>query len=416
MKNTHMSLNDRIAIQVGIENGSKLVNISKNIKKDPTTISKEIKLHREIHSRNLEKYPICCKNSKNCKFCTEICKKFEEIKCSRRDRSPGACNGCEKIHSCHIDHYFYYAEKAQREYSNTLVESREGINLTTLERKEIADIIVPLINKGQSIYQILSAHPEIKQCEKTIYNYIDLGVFNDFGIQNISLKEKVKRKQFKDKYKKRKEKSCYEGKKYEDYLVYKEKNPNKLTTEMDTVMNSTTGPYIQTFIFEKTQFMIGILKHDKTSKEMSSTINDFEEILNKNDFEKLFGLLLTDRGTEFEKSELFIFNPKTREKRLDIFYCDSMASYQKPHVENNHNYVRDIIVNKLSIDNITQNDLNLVFSHINSTPRESLNGKTPYEMFEFLYGVEPIKLFNIQKIERDNVILKPYLLKHLFKK
>ena len=93
-----------------------------------------------------------------------------------------------------------------------------------------------------------------------------------------------------------------------------------------------------------------------------------------------------------------------------------MASYQKPHVENNHNYVRDIIVNKLSIDNITQNDLNLVFSHINSTPRESLNGKTPYEMFEFLYGVEPIKLFNIQKIERDNVILKPYLLKHLFKK
>lgn len=416
MKNTHMSLNDRIAIQVGIENGSKLVNISKNIKKDPTTISKEIKLHREIHSRNLEKYPICCKNSKNCKFCTEICKKFEEIKCSRRDRSPGACNGCEKIHSCHIDHYFYYAEKAQREYSNTLVESREGINLTTLERKEIADIIVPLINKGQSIYQILSAHPEIKQCEKTIYNYIDLGVFNDFGIQNISLKEKVKRKQFKDKYKKRKEKSCYEGKKYEDYLVYKEKNPNKLTTEMDTVMNSTTGPYIQTFIFEKTQFMIGILKHDKTSKEMSSTINDFEEILNKNDFEKLFGLLLTDRGTEFEKSELFIFNPKTGEKRLDIFYCDSMASYQKPHVENNHNYVRDIIVNKLSIDNITQNDLNLVFSHINSTPRESLNGKTPYEMFEFLYGVEPIKLFNIQKIERDNVILKPYLLKHLFKK
>ena len=399
MKNTHMSLNDRIAIQVGIENGSKLVNISKNIKKDPTTISKEIKLHREIHSRNLEKYPICCKNSKNCKFCTEICKKFEEIKCSRRDRSPGACNGCEKIHSCHLDHYFYYAEKAQREYSNTLVESREGINLTTLERKEIADIIVPLINKGQSIYQILSAHPEIKQCEKTIYNYIDLGVFNDFGIQNISLKEKVKRKQFKDKYKKRKEKSCYEGKKYEDYLVYKEKNPNKLTTEMDTVMNSTTGPYIQTFIFEKTQFMIGILKHDKTSKEMSSTINDFEEILNKNDFEKLFGLLLTDRGTEFEKSELFIFNPKTGEKRLDIFYCDSMASYQKPHVENNHNYVRDIIVNKLSIDNITQNDLNLVFSHINSTPRESLNGKTPYEMFEFLYGVEPIKLFNIQKIE-----------------
>ena len=63
-----------------------------------------------------------------------------------------------------------------------------------------------------------------------------------------------------------------------------------------------------------------------------------------------------------------------------------MQSSQKAKIENNHNYVRDIITNELSLKNITQQDLNLVFSHINSTPRESLNGKTPYEMMEFLYG------------------------------
>lgn len=414
MKNTHLNLNNRITIQVGIENGSKISEIATLLKKDPTCISKEIKNHRELHKRNEEKYPICCKN--NCKICTEKCNKYIEQKCLRRDRTPGACNGCQKIHSCHLDHYFYYAEKAQREYAELLVYSREGINLTNVERKELADIIVPLIKKGQSIYQILSAHPEIKQCEKTIYNYIDQGVFNDFGIQNISLKEKVKRKQFKDKYKKRKEKACYDGRKYEDYLLYKSQNPNKFTTEMDTVMNSISGPYIQTFIFEKTQFMIGILKNSKTSEKMAKTIDVFEKEFDYQTFEKLFGLLLTDRGTEFEKSELFVFNQETGKKRLEIFYCDSMASYQKPHVENNHNYVRDIITNSLSIDNITQEDLDLVFSHINSTPRESLNGKTPYEMFEFLYGVETIDTFNIKKIERDDVILKPYLLKHLFHK
>ena len=185
---------------------------------------------------------------------------------------------------------------------------------------------------------------------------------------------------------------------------------------MDTVMNSVTGPYIQTFIFENTQFMIGILHNEKTSKSMSDTINKFHKELNKEDFETLFGLLLTDRGTEFEMSELFIFDPETGEKRLNIFYCDSMASYQKPHVENNHNYVRDIIVNELSLDNLTQEDLNLVFSHINSTPRKKLNGKTPYEIFKFLYGEEIINLFNIKEIPRDEVTLKPYLLKHLHKK
>lgn len=93
-----------------------------------------------------------------------------------------------------------------------------------------------------------------------------------------------------------------------------------------------------------------------------------------------------------------------------------MQSSQKPHIENNHNYVRDIITNDLDITKITQEDLNLVFSHINSTPRESLNGKTPYEMMEFLYGKEIIELLNIKQIKRDEVILKPYLIKHIYKK
>ena len=92
-----------------------------------------------------------------------------------------------------------------------------------------------------------------------------------------------------------------------------------------------------------------------------------------------------------------------------------MQSSQKSRIENNHNYVRDIITNELDISKITQQDLNLVFSHINSTPRESLNGKTPYELQEFSYGKEIIEKLNIKQIKRDEVILKPYLIKHIYK-
>lgn len=74
------------------------------------------------------------------------------------------------------------------------------------------------------------------------------------------------------------------------------------------------------------------------------------------------------------------------------------------------------ITNELSLKNITQEDLNLVFSHINSTPRESLNGKTPYEIMEFLYGKELLDLLDIKQIKRDEVVLKPYLIKHIYKK
>ena len=88
-----------------------------------------------------------------------------------------------------------------------------------------------------------------------------------------------------------------------------------------------------------------------------------------------------------------------------------MQSSQKSRIENNHNYVRDIITNELDISNITQQDLDLVFSHINSTPRELLGGKTPYEIFTFIYGKELANKLNIQKIAKDEVTTTPRLLK-----
>ncbi len=61
-----------------------------------------------------------------------------------------------------------------------------------------------------------------------------------------------------------------------------------------------------------------------------------------------------------------------------------------------------------------------MFSHINSTPRKSLKDKTPYEVFCFIMstpenkdrGKEILNLLNINEIKRDEVTLKPYLIKH----
>ena len=274
---------------------------------------------------------------------------------------------------------------------------------------EIVDIIKPLLKQGQSIYQILKNHPEIKMCSKTLYMYIESGIFQDYGINNFSLRRQVSMRKRK-KLKKRKEPVNYEGRRYNDYLEFVKENPTIPTTQMDTVYNHQDGPYIQTFIFQNTGLMIGFLHTEKTSESMASTLDNLQEIL-EDDYYKLFALLLTDRGPEFEKYDLFKVNTKTGEIRSNIFYCDPQTPSQKPHVENNHNYVRDIIPNGKSLKNLTQEDLNLMFSHINSTPRKVLNGKTPYEAFEFLYSNEILKKLNIQKIEKDMVTLQPYLLK-----
>ena len=224
-------------------------------------------------------------------------------------------------------------------------------------------------------------------------------------------KKKVKRKLPKKQLKKRKEPKNYEGRTYTDYLEYKIQNSTITTTEMDTVYNNQSGPYIQTFIFENTEFMIGILHSEKTSDSMSESLNKFQEKLSDKEYEKLFSVLLTDRGTEFVKSQQFEVNINTGEIRSKIFYCDPMQSSQKPHVENNHNFIRDILPNGQDWSHLTQEKLNLMFSHINSTPRENLGGKTPYEIFTFIYGEELANKLNIQKIAKDEVTTTPRLLK-----
>ena len=214
-----------------------------------------------------------------------------------------------------------------------------------------------------------------------------MGLFKDWGVTNLTLKRKVRRKiTKKNKFKKRKESANYEGRTYTDYIEYKVKYPNIPTTEMDTVYNNQSGPYIQTFIFENTSFMIGILHSNKTADSMSESLNKLQEKLTSKEYSSLFSLLLTDRGTEFAKPHQFEINVNTGEIRSKIFYCDPQQSSQKPHVENNHNFIREILPNGQNWSHLTQEKINLMLSHINSTPRESLGNKTPYEIFAFIYG------------------------------
>jgi IS30 family transposase len=412
---SHLTLNQREIIQTGIEKGSSKSAIAETIGKDASTVAKEIREHRKFKPRNTFATPVLCVLMKECRKkginkCKSDCERHEEPKCARRDRAPGACNKCPTV-QCRMDKWYYNAADAHREYLDKLSSSRQGINITPEEKERIGKTIAPLLNKGQSVHQVMSEHKEIGPSERTIYNYIDMGVFHDEGIDYFSMKEKVNRKKRWTGFtRRRKEPVNYNGRKYSDWLLYTIANPEVPTTEMDTVYNDVSGPYIQTFIFERTGFMIGILHAEKTSASMASTLDDIQDRLGDELYSRLFSLILTDRGVEFEKCDLFESNKSTGTARSRIFYCDPQQSSQKPHVENNHNYVRDIIPNKYPLDGLRQADLDLAFSHINSTPRLSLNDRTPYEMFTFMYGERAAELLNISKIERDDVTLKSSLL------
>ena len=94
---------------------------------------------------------------------------------------------------------------------------------------------------------------------------------------------------------------------------------------------------------------------------------------------RLFPVFLTDNGGEFKKVDDLELT-SDYEFRTNVYYCDPMASWQKPHIEKNHEYIRYVIPRGRSLNPYTQEDMTLLMNHINSTRRVSLGNKAPYEL------------------------------------
>lgn len=418
-KNLHLTVQERIIIEKGIENGSTKAAIALTIGKDKSTVGKEIKKHRELVHKS--SYKINCANMKNCSHnhvCVN-CADFKPFTCNRRDRSPGACNGCSKYTHCRYDKYRYKADFSHKKYREDLVDSRTGINMSYEECKAMADIIVPLIEAGHSPYHIVTNHPELNISEKTLYNYIENGIFREFGLLDIDLRIKTKRKITKkasNKYKKREDKKYLNGRTYDDFINYTAENKNLSVVEMDTVYNNgSTGPFMQTFKFLDYSFMFIVYQEEKTAKSMVEGVDLLEKILGEDLFSEEVAIIKTDRGSEFCDAEGFE-KEENESRRTRIFYCDPMASGQKGSLENNHKEIRYICPKENDLKDLglnSQEKANLIVSHINSQSKEHLKGKSPLEVMEFMNPAlyQKFKDFGIERINKDNIVLKPYLLK-----
>lgn len=418
-KNLHLTVQERIIIEKGIENGSTKAAIALTIGKDKSTVGKEIKKHRELVHKS--SYKINCANMKNCSHnhVCDNCADFKPFTCNRRDRSPGACNGCSKYTYCRYDKYRYKADFSHKKYREDLVDSRTGINMSYEECKAMADIIVPLIKAGHSPYHIVTNHPELNISEKTLYNYIENGIFREFGLLDIDLRIKTKRKITKkasNKYKKREDKKYLNGRTYDDFINYTAENKNLSVVEMDTVYNNgSTGPFMQTFKFLDYSFMFIVYQEEKTAKSMVEGVDLLEKILGEDLFSEEVAIIKTDRGSEFCDAEGFE-KEENESRRTRIFYCDPMASGQKGSLENNHKEIRYICPKENDLKDLglnSQEKANLIVSHINSQSKEHLKGKSPLEVMEFMNPAlyQKFKDFGIERINKDDIVLKPYLLK-----
>ncbi|WP_156683029.1 IS30 family transposase [Oceanivirga miroungae] len=393
-----MKLKDRIEIEIRLRENTGIREIARLLNVNPSTVSREIKKNRMV-----------CRNKKvielNYRDNEEI---LETHPCELLTKSPNVCNGCPRYinNHCYYHYVIYNAEQADNNYLKLKSESNSKIKNEVVQI-ELKKDIQKLLNLGQPISHIHISLKEIYKDDmvsiQTIYDWISKGIVK-------YTKKKIKTRATnlsKDKIEYKKRLEFLKNKEFQDFVEYT-KGKNLNIVEMDLVCGPLgSNGYILTIFIPRIQFLMAYKLKYKTPYEVLRVLDDIENKIGYSMFKKLFGVILTDRGSEFLKFNEIEISKKTLKNRTKIFYCDAGTPTQKPFIENIHRLLRKVYPKGVSLENVSQEDLYEVVSNINSLKKKAYNNKTPNDMFIETYSKTLLSKLSLRAYNCDEVVLLP---------
>ena len=422
----HLTRDDRVRIETFLNENRSVRYIATRLDKSPSTISREIRNHSDtrgakfcdcIYYSECKKHHVCgglnnvcTKMCRTCQKAKRYCADYVKTLCDfKTEHHTAVCNGCGRRGLCHFDKSIYRAAKADKEYREMLVESRNGFDLSGEDLESINATVSPLVMKGQSVYHILQSN-KLPVSESTLRRLIDK---SKLDARNIDLRNAVKRKRRQHRIQTqeyRKMSVIKDGHKYEDYLTYIEANPIP-AVQMDCVEGKKTDKAVLlTLHFPIPRLQLAFVLNEHTSKCVVEALDMIEESLGSELFKEMFPLILTDNGHEFEDIdgiERSIFGGK----RTTVFFCEPRHSEQKGSCEKNHELIRYVIPKGTSLEPYSQPDITLMMNHVNSYIRKELHGKSPYDVVKAMFPEDFFILLGLEQIPPTEVHLKPSLLK-----
>ena len=419
----HLTYDDRCEIQRMLGFSESVSSIAKGLGRSVSSITREIVRNRRddgyrstptsivrlcVHVRTCDLKGICAlcstRRCASCRKvrCTNICPRFVADVCERNTAAPFVCDGCASINGCRLHRYRYDAKLAQRLSDSRLRESRVGIDTTSESFESMISTAKPLITeRGQSIAHVWATHRDEFCCsERTFYRYVDAG-FGD--LKNLDLVAKCR-------YKPRKGKrpaerfSVPEGHAYSDYCALPE-DERLSAVEIDCVEGVRTDSKVFLTMLHKRTSFLHVFVLDEHTRSCVEEVFDTLETLLEGGLSSTFPLVLTDRGHEFQGHERIERGGRTR-----VYYCDPGRADQKGSIENCHRLVRRIVPKGTSIDHLTRRDAAIIASHVNSMPRASLGGASPFDLARHVLPEELLEGLGLEHIAPDDVVLRPSVL------
>ena len=437
-----MVIDERNRIEFLVGCGRNVPQVAKELGRNPSTIRNELLKHRidsdkryGCSNRICARFDECARKvftgfaerlGKNTPKCYRTCPEFREAVCRRLARPPFVCNGCEKERECPLKKKFYTAPVAQAQYESERSLSRTGVHPDDQTVREMDRVLSPCVKNGQSPMSVKMANPGLfgKYARSTVYGWIADGLFSakKHDLPFAGTRRKPRRRP-----ETKTDAKCRIGRTTREMWERLRAIGKKVTCELDTVIGSISGKVLFTMIFTDCDLALAFLRGQKTSQTTTRIFNMLWAVAGPGLFRTLFENILTDNGPEFSDPGMIEnyrpdpeHNPtKLLPRGINVWFADPYCPSQKPHIERFHNELRRILQKGTSFDPLTQEQVALALSHLNSYPRESLGWRTPYDVFVEKHGEEGrafLAKLGIVRIPENQVTLHPFLLGAKFQK
>lgn len=408
--------------------------IAKILSKDPSGIRKEIKKYSSYFGKQrkcsnclnkdncYQKY--LCDNIINktkcsqCKYCThavKICPNYKiNIECELLKKNHHVCNGCELYHKCNSVKIKYHGETAIKMHNAVQRISRIDTKADKVPQ-EFKDYISDRIKKGISPDIVTNTLPEKYQMFKistpTLYSWIDKGLLD---CCNLDLRNKVSRVRYGENTLKRNTVKGHQlnGRSIENLTEEERTIRNLGIAEFDTVEGIKCGELLFTLMIPCFSLMLAFKISHKTKEEIGKVLDNLEEKLDSY-FYVLFRKVIPDNGGEFTDFEILETSiHENLSKRMEVYYTHTYASYEKPHIENNHILLRWLIKKGYDITLLSADNILDIINRLNNYPRPNKGYKTPLQLLEEELGDYILELLDLHHIPITELNMKDMIIKN----
>lgn len=326
-------------------------------------------------------------------------------------RVNGLCNRCPTAQFCRREK-LYYDFKAADARSRANRSAPRSSPKTPAESIRIIDEAVSAgVALGQSIHHIYASNASVRAVasERTVRRLCYRGLLSAKAHQ---LRRYVRYKRpspGQPRDVRLRDIRALVGRTYRDYLKARKADPRANVAQYDSVIGKASDrKALLTVTFPKYSFQFGFVVEKGSASSVLSRLRGLFAKLGDGMVRAAFPINLADNGTEFSSFHRIELS-EGGEKLCSAYFTSPYKATDKAECERLHELVRYCLPKGHSLDSLTQEEVDDMYSNINSYVRKSKRDQTPYDMVRRKFGEGFLLKIGIRRVPKKKVRLIPII-------